>query len=40
MAAIPTPLSALLEALTEHLPVLLGENLVGVYLYGSLTQPR
>jgi len=29
---------ALLKDLTEALPNLLGENLVGIYLYGSLTQ--
>ena len=38
MAHLPTQVSALLEDLTAHLPVLLGRNLVGVYVYGSLTQ--
>jgi hypothetical protein len=31
-------LSALLRDLAEHLPQLLGRNLVAVYLYGSLTR--
>jgi len=35
---IPAQVSALLQDLTEALPTLLGENLVGIYLYGSLTQ--
>jgi len=35
---IPAELSALLEDLVARLPVLLGRNLVGLYLYGSLTQ--
>ena len=35
---IPAQLSALLQDLTEALRVLLGQNLVGIYLYGSLTQ--
>ncbi len=35
---IPAQVSALLHDLTEALPTLLGENLVGIYLYGSLTQ--
>jgi hypothetical protein len=30
--------SDLLRELTTHLPVTLGRNLVGIYLYGSLTQ--
>lgn len=38
MANIPTQVSALLHNLTTHLPVILGNNLVGIYLYGSLTQ--
>ena len=38
MAHLPTQVSALLEDLTAHLPILLGRNLVGVYVYGSLTQ--
>src|SRR5438128_1897468 len=38
MAHIPTQVTALLEDLTAHLPVILGRNLVGLYLYGSLTQ--
>jgi hypothetical protein len=36
--AIPAGVSALLQHLTAHLPVILGKNLVGVYLYGSLPQ--
>jgi hypothetical protein len=35
---IPAQVSALLKDLTEALPTLLGGNLVGIYLYGSLTQ--
>jgi hypothetical protein len=38
MAHIPAQVSALLQALTARLPVILGRNLVGIYLYGSLTQ--
>src|SRR5205085_3726512 len=38
MAHIPAQVSALLQELTAQLPVMLGRNLVGVYLYGSLTQ--
>jgi hypothetical protein len=38
MARIPSHLSALLRDLAEHLPQLLGRNLVAVYLYGSLTR--
>ena len=38
MGPIPAQLSALLQDLTEALRVLLGQNLVGIYLYGSLTQ--
>jgi Domain of unknown function (DUF4111)/Nucleotidyltransferase domain len=38
LVRIPTEISALLEELTAALPTILGENLVGIYLYGSLTQ--
>jgi hypothetical protein len=38
MAHIPTKVSALLQDLTAHVPVILGRNLVGIYVYGSLTQ--
>ena len=38
MAYIPDQVSALLHDLTTHLPVILGKNLIGIYLYGSLTQ--
>ena len=38
MAYIPTQVSALLQDLTTHLPIILGRNPVGLYLYGSLTQ--
>src|SRR5215475_5552036 len=38
MAHIPAKISALLQDLTAQLQVILGRNLVGVYLYGSLTQ--
>jgi hypothetical protein len=38
MGSIPVQISALLQDLTEALPTLLGENLAGLYLYGSLTQ--
>src|ERR1041384_185565 len=38
MAYIPTQVSALLQEITAHLPAILGRNLVGIYLYGSLTQ--
>lgn len=38
MTSIPTPLSHLLEDLTTGLQVILGRNLVGIYLHGSVTQ--
>ncbi len=38
MVSIPTQVSALLHDLTAQLPVIMGRNLVGIYLYGSLTQ--
>ena len=38
MVYIPVKVSALLQQLTAHLPVIIGRNLVGIYLYGSLTQ--
>ncbi|HYX42181.1 MAG TPA: aminoglycoside adenylyltransferase domain-containing protein [Pyrinomonadaceae bacterium] len=38
MAHIPAQVSALLQELKTQLPVMLGRNLVGIYLYGSLTQ--
>jgi hypothetical protein len=37
MPPIPSKLSSLLESLTVQFPVLLGRNLVGAYLYGSVT---
>ena len=37
MAHIPAKVSALLADLTAQLPVVLGRNLVGIYLYGSVT---
>jgi len=38
MASTPNQVTALLHDLTAHLPTVLGKNLVGIYLYGSLTQ--
>ncbi|MDT4953237.1 MAG: hypothetical protein QOJ02_1375 [Acidobacteriota bacterium] len=38
MAYIPAQLSALLKEVAAQFPVILGRNLVGIYLYGSLTQ--
>jgi len=38
MANIPSEVAALLKRITESLPVILGKNLVGIYVYGSLTQ--
>jgi len=38
MARVPPQVSALLEELSTHLPILLGKNLFGIYVYGSLTQ--
>jgi aminoglycoside adenylyltransferase-like protein len=38
MAHVPNEVTALLQALTDRLPVILGKNLVGIYVYGSLTQ--
>src|SRR5919199_2131477 len=38
MARIPEQVSALLNELTNALKAILGRNLVGIYLYGSLTQ--
>jgi hypothetical protein len=37
-AAVPAQVLAVLTDLTAALPILLDENLVGIYLYGSLTQ--
>ena len=37
MAHVPAKVSALLADLTAQLPVVLGRNLVGIYLYGSVT---
>lgn len=34
----PAQVNHLLRELTEHLPIILRRNLVGIYLYGSLTQ--
>src|SRR5262249_15326548 len=38
MSHIPAQICALLQDLTAQLPIILGKNLVGIYLYGSLTQ--
>jgi Domain of unknown function (DUF4111)/Nucleotidyltransferase domain len=38
MAYLPVQVSALLQDVATRLPVILGRNLVGIYLYGSLTQ--
>lgn len=38
MARVPAQVSALLEEIAGRLPFILGRNLVGIYLYGSLTQ--
>jgi Domain of unknown function (DUF4111) len=38
MPRVPAQVSALLRDVTGRLPLILGRNLVGVYLYGSLTQ--
>lgn len=35
---VPAQVSDLLDEITTRLPVILGRNLVGIYLYGSLTQ--
>jgi hypothetical protein len=35
---LPAPASTLLHDLKAQLPVILGNNLVGIYLYGSVTQ--
>jgi Aminoglycoside adenylyltransferase, C-terminal domain len=37
MAHIPARASVLLQDLTAQLPIILGQNLVGIYLYGSVT---
>lgn len=37
-SAVPSPVAATLRALTTALDEILGASLVGVYLYGSLTQ--
>ena len=34
---VPKEAVSLLDQMTSHLPVILGRNLVGIYLYGSLT---
>src|SRR5579862_6334174 len=38
MARIPAAVSNLLDQLARDLPIVIGENLVGLYLYGSLTR--
>ncbi len=38
MAHIPNQIIALLQELTAHLAIVLGKNLAGIYIYGSLTQ--
>ncbi len=38
MARIPSQVSSLLDDLTTQFREILGRNLVGIYLYGSLTQ--
>jgi predicted nucleotidyltransferase len=38
MSAVPSPVAGTLQALTAELDQILRSNLVGVYLYGSLTQ--
>ncbi len=38
MAYVPVQLAALLKDLTAQLPIILGTNLVGFYLHGSLTR--
>jgi predicted nucleotidyltransferase len=38
MARVPAQVSALLGELASRLPAVLGRNLAGVYVYGSLTQ--
>jgi len=38
MPRLPAQVQALLDALSAGLPPALGRNLVGIYLYGSLTQ--
>lgn len=38
MARVPHQVSALLDELAAQLPVLLGKNVIGVYVCGSLTQ--
>lgn len=38
MARVPHQVSALLDELAAQLPVLLGNNVIGVYVCGSLTQ--
>jgi hypothetical protein len=37
-ARIRESVSAILQKITDRLPVILGTNLAGIYLYGSLTQ--
>ena len=37
MARLPAKVSALLQDLTKQLPIVLGQNLVGIYLHGSVT---
>jgi Domain of unknown function (DUF4111) len=38
MAKIPFQVTTLVQSLATDLPMILGRNLVGIYLYGSLTQ--
>jgi predicted nucleotidyltransferase len=38
MKKIPREVNTLLKEITADFPTLLGDNLTGIYLYGSLTQ--
>jgi hypothetical protein len=38
MKPLPIGVAGLLDRLREHIPVILGDNLVGIYTYGSITQ--
>ena len=40
MPNLPEKVTVLLDKMTAEIPNIFGDDLVGIYLYGSLTQKR
>ena len=40
MPNLPEKVAVLLDKMTAEIPNIFGDDLVGIYLYGSLTQKR